>query len=129
MGKGAPVFLPRCDGGCINVLFIPDQFRPHLGKRMGIVGAKANGVWHGDGPSSWGEIGTATKGFKMRFWNFRPRVNYYYLPYNGFPDAGGKKRLHEVIVRIFKLTSPLKSKHSGHRREGVGAIRSNMTRR
>jgi hypothetical protein len=56
------------------------------------------------------EIGTATQDFKMRFWNLRLSVNYYYPPDGGFLAANGKKLLHEVIGRIFKPTSPLKHK-------------------
>jgi hypothetical protein len=52
--------------------------------------------------------GTATQDFKMRFWNLRLRVNYYYPPDDGLAAANGKKLLHEVIGRIFKPTSPLK---------------------
>jgi hypothetical protein len=54
--------------------------------------------------------GTATQDFKMRFWNLRLRVNYYYPPDDGLAAANGKKLLHEVIGRIFKPTSPLKHK-------------------
>jgi len=57
-----------------------------------------------------GEIGTATQDFKMRFWNLRLRVNYYYPLNDGLAAANGKKRLHEVIGRIFRPTSPLKHK-------------------
>jgi hypothetical protein len=55
-----------------------------------------------------GEIGTATQDFKMRFWNLRLRVNYYYPPDDGLAAANGKKLLHEVNGRIFSPASPIK---------------------
>jgi hypothetical protein len=46
-----------------------------------------------------GEIGTATQDFKMRLWNLRLRVNYYYPPDDGFAAANGKKLLHDCLPR------------------------------
>jgi len=42
-----------------------------------------------------GEIAAAMQDFKMRFWNLRLRVNYYYPPDDGLAAANWKKLLHD----------------------------------
>ena len=69
---------------------------------MGIVGAPADGVRHGEWASGPGLVrasGNATHDFKMRLWDLWLRVNCYYPPDDGFLAANGKKLLHDCLPR------------------------------
>jgi hypothetical protein len=48
-GAGCSGHVHAAAAAILVVLAVPDQLRSHLGERMGIVRAPADGVRHGDG--------------------------------------------------------------------------------